>query len=104
MEAYYNKQPLADRMRPQKLDEFVGQEHLVAKGKVLRGAIERKALPSMIFWGPPGSGNTTLPRIIAATTGTKFIPLSATSSGVKDVREAIDEARSIFSAGSAPLL
>ncbi len=100
----YKNQPLADRMRPQTLDEFVGQEHLVQKHKVFRSAIERGAIPSMIFWGPPGSGKTTLARIIAKSSGAKFIQLSATSSGVKDIREAIDDARSLFSAGRAPIL
>lgn len=81
--------PLADRMRPLSLEEFVGQEHIVGEGKILRQAIEGDTLPSMIFWGPPGSGKTTLALIIAKATNSEFIKLSAISSGVKDIREIV---------------
>ena len=84
--------PLADRMRPRTLEEFVGQEHLLGPGKVLRQAIESDRLPSMIFWGPPGSGKTTLAMIIARTTGAQFIAFSAVLSGVKEIKEVIKEA------------
>jgi putative ATPase len=79
--------PLADRMRPLTLDEFVGQKHLVGKGKVLRELIENDRLNSIIFWGPPGSGKTTLARIIARKTKSRFISFSAVTSGVKQIKE-----------------
>ncbi len=84
--------PLADRMRPRTLDEFVGQEHLLGQGKILRQAIESDHLPSMILWGPPGSGKTTLAMIIASTTGAQFLAFSAVLSGVKEIKEVISEA------------
>ncbi|MFB0507558.1 MAG: replication-associated recombination protein A [Thermodesulfobacteriota bacterium] len=84
--------PLADRMRPTSLLEFLGQEHLLGKGKPLRNGIERDQLQSMIFWGPPGSGKTTLARIIASVTNSHFISFSAVLSGVKEIREVIKEA------------
>jgi putative ATPase len=84
--------PLADRMRPQTLDEFVGQDHLLGQGRVLRQAIESDHLPSMILWGPPGSGKTTLAVIIASTTGAQFLAFSAVLSGVKEIKEVIQEA------------
>jgi putative ATPase len=84
--------PLADRIRPTSLSEFVGQEHLLGKGKPLRNAIEGDQLSSMILWGPPGSGKTTLARIIASTTNSRFIAFSAVLSGVKEIKEVIKEA------------
>ncbi|HAG55208.1 MAG TPA: AAA family ATPase, partial [Dehalococcoidia bacterium] len=78
--------PLATRMRPRSLDEFVGQKHILTPRKVLRRAIDEDRVPSMILWGPPGSGKTTLARLIAGATGFHFEQLSAVSSGVKDVR------------------
>ena len=87
------KSPLADRMRPQNLAEFVGQEHLVGPNKILRGFMERKELVSMIFWGPPGVGKTTLALIVARTIGAHFVSFSAVLSGVKDIRAVIEEAK-----------
>ena len=86
--------PLAERMRPETLDELVGQLHLTGKGSVLRAAIEQGKLPSMILWGPPGVGKTTIANIIAHTLKLPFYTLSAISSGVKEVREVIEDARS----------
>lgn len=84
--------PLADRMRPQNLDDFVGQKQVVGQNKLLRQAIEKDEIPSMIFWGPPGTGKSTLARIIAKMTKSKFIQLSAVSSGVKEFREIVKTA------------
>lgn len=85
--------PLAERLRPQTLDQLVGQKHLTGKGSILRSAIEQGKVPSMILWGPPGTGKTTIANIIAHTLQVPFFTLSAISSGVKDVREAIEEAK-----------
>jgi putative ATPase len=85
--------PLAARMRPQTFAEFVGQEHLVADGRVLRKCIEADQLPSMVFWGPPGSGKTTLAHIIANVTRAQFSSLSGVSAGVADLRRVIEEAK-----------
>ena len=87
------KAPLAERLRPETLDELVGQEHLVGKSSILRTAIEGGKIPSMILWGPPGTGKTTIANIIAHTLNVPFFPLSAINAGVKDVREAIDHAQ-----------
>jgi len=84
--------PLADRIRPDSLNDFLGQDELVGKGKLLRQAIESDQVPSMIFWGPPGSGKTTLAYIIAKQTKSEFKRISAVSSGLKDLREIIKEA------------
>lgn len=86
------KKPLADRMRPDTLDGFVGQAHLVGEGKILKNIIAQDKVPSMIFWGPPGSGKTTLAHIIAKKTHSEFVQISAVSSGVKDVRRIITKA------------
>jgi putative ATPase len=88
--------PLADRMRPQTLAEFVGQPDLLGKGTLLRRAIEEDKLFSMIFWGPPGSGKTTLARLIAQETKSHFVSFSAVLSGVKEIRAVVDEARSLW--------
>ncbi len=84
--------PLAARMRPQTLREYVGQEHILGEGKLLRKAIESDQIPSMILWGPPGSGKTTLARVIANISKSYFVPLSAVTAGVADLRRVVDEA------------
>src|SRR4051812_35833645 len=87
--------PLAERMRPRSFDEFVGQEALLAPGKPLREAIERDLLQSIILWGPPGTGKTTLARIIADTTKARFVSFSAVLSGIKEIRDVMTEAQRI---------
>ena len=85
--------PLAERLRPHSLEDLVGQEHLTGEGSILRKAIQNRAIPSMILWGPPGVGKTTIANIIAHTLQAPFYTLSAISSGVKEVREVIEKAR-----------
>ncbi len=87
-------QPLAARLRPASLDEFVGQTHLLGPGKPLRKAIEQGILHSMILWGPPGTGKTTLARLMAERVNARFEKLSAIFSGVKDIRAIVEEAKS----------
>jgi putative ATPase len=96
--------PLADRMRPHELSQFVGQSHLLAPGKPLYEAIAHHQLHSMILWGPPGTGKTTLARLIAAASGAEFIPLSAVQAGIKDIREAVAHARQVAAAGNPTVL
>ena len=86
--------PLASRMRPESLDDYIGQSHLIGPGRPLRMALERKQSYSMIFWGPPGVGKTTLALIIAKSSGAVLEQISAVTSGVKDIRAAIDRAMS----------
>jgi len=94
VEQYQTRQaPLADRMRPQTLDEFVGQDHILGSGKLLRRAIEADRIQSLIFYGPPGTGKTTLARIIANSTSAHFTAINAVLAGVKDIREAIEAAK-----------
>lgn len=97
-------QPLADRMRPQKLDDIVGQQHLLAADKPLRQAIENGKLHSLILWGPPGTGKTTLSRMIANYCDAEFISLSAVLSGVKDIREAVTQAKLYQQQGKPSIL
>lgn len=103
-----NDKPLAERMRPHSLTDYFGQTHLIGSGSVLRTMIEQERVPSMILWGPPGVGKTTLAEIIANTVKCRFYTLSAIHSGVKDVRQIIDEikagSQTIFSSGGRPIL
>lgn len=85
--------PLAERLRPRRLEEFVGQEHVLGPGRALRRAIEADQVPSLVLWGPPGTGKTTLARLIAGRTGSFFVPFSALQGGVKEIREIVAEAR-----------
>jgi len=85
--------PLAEKMRPQSLDEFTGQKNAVGKGSLIRHAIEKDRIFSMIFWGPPGCGKTTLARLIANETGSYFVHFSAVLSGVKEIRSVIEDAK-----------
>ena len=85
--------PLAERMRPKTLDDFIGQEHLTDDGKIIKELIQKERIPSLIFWGPPGSGKTTLARIIANHTKSNFIETSAVTSGVADVKRVVEDAR-----------
>src|SRR3954471_21064233 len=89
------KAPLAQRRRPRTFDEFVGQQDLLAPGKPLREAIERDLLQSIILWGPPGTGKTTLARIIAETTKARFVAFSAVLAGIKEIREVMSEAERV---------
>ena len=96
--------PLAERMRPRTFEEFVGQEDLLKPGSLLRSAVSRGEVPSLIFWGPPGSGKTTLARLIAQASGSHFVAFSAVTSGVKEVREVIERARLERKARGTPTL
>ncbi len=96
--------PLAERMRPRSLDEYVGQQHLLARGKPLRVQIERDDTASMIFWGPPGVGKTTLAKIIAETTRATFIQFSAVLSGIKEIKQVMADAEKAAHYGSRTIL
>jgi putative ATPase len=96
--------PLADRMRPRAVQEFVGQQHLLAPGRALRAALDRGQMHSMILWGPPGTGKTTLARMFAAAMDAEFVALSAVMAGVKDIRAAVEQARATRQAGRATIL
>jgi len=103
-EATDRAQPLAARMRPVTLDEFVGQEHLLARGKPLREAIENGTIGSVVLWGPPGTGKTTLGRLIAAYTDREFVPFSSVTEGVPRIREVVAEAQQRLSIGRGTIL
>ena len=99
--------PLAERLRPQRLEDFVGQEHLTGEGKLLRQALASGKLPSLVFWGPPGTGKTTLARLLAKGSGAFFVGMSAVSAGVKDVREVVaaaEERRRLHGQGTVLFL
>lgn len=100
----YEQTPLADRVRPRNLEEFVGQKHLIAPGKVLRKLIESDKVTSMIFWGPPGVGKTTLAMIIAKMTKANFIIFSAVTSGIKEIKEVMEKAEKNRSLGIKTIL
>ena len=99
-----SSQPLAARMRPRSLDEFAGQKHLVGEGKVLRNLIERDSVCSMIFWGPPGVGKTTLAQIIAAGTNAQFINFSAVTSGIKEIKTVMQQADRMTALGARTIV
>ncbi|MBM3256700.1 MAG: AAA family ATPase, partial [Candidatus Moranbacteria bacterium] len=104
MQNLYNETPLADRMRPDNLADFFGQKELVGKNSFLRQAIKNDRVPSLILWGPPGSGKTTLAHIIAKITRSEFIQLSAVVSGKKDLKEIIEKAKFNKSYGKKTIL
>ncbi|HQB51003.1 MAG TPA: AAA family ATPase, partial [bacterium] len=97
-------EPLASALRPSKLDDFVGQEKIIGPKSFLRQAIAKKHLPSLLFWGPPGCGKTTLAKIIANSLESDFFALSAVTSGIKELRQVIDRARSNQIAGKGSVL
>ena len=103
-ESNNNNQPLAARMRPTSLEEFAGQKHLIGEGKVLRNLIDRDSITSMIFWGPPGVGKTTLAQIIAARTDAQFITFSAVTSGIKDIKTVMQQADRMTAVGARTIV
>src|SRR5579871_3198286 len=96
--------PLAERMRPRNLSEYAGQEHLIGPGKPLRVQIEHDDPASMIFWGPPGVGKTSLAKIIAATTGATFLEFSAVLSGIKEIKQVMAQSEQAAQMGSRTIL
>ena len=98
------KRPLAERMRPETLDDFAGQEHILGPGKPLRNQIERDQLTSLILWGPPGVGKTTLARIIAKMTKSEFLPFSAVLAGIKEIKAVMADAERLRKLGRRTIL
>ena len=98
------KRPLADRLRPETLDDFAGQEHILGPGKPLRSQIERDQLTSIILWGPPGVGKTTLARIIARMTKSEFLPFSAVLAGIKEIKAVMADAERLRKLGRRTIL
>ncbi|MBQ3273020.1 MAG: AAA family ATPase, partial [Solobacterium sp.] len=96
--------PLADRMRPETLDDYAGQRQLISDGKILRKMIDRDEVQSMIFWGPPGVGKTTLARIIATSTKARFINFSAVTSGIKEIKDVMAKAEQNRSLGTKTIV
>ena len=92
----FNQAPLAERMRPRSLDEFIGQSHLLGPGKILDRVLRNRSFHSLILWGPPGCGKTTLAGIIAAHTGGHLVALSAVMAGAREIRAAVQEAKEVF--------
>ncbi len=92
-ESLARRAPLAERLRPKTLEDVVGQEHLTGEGEPLRLAVERGRIGSLVLWGPPGTGKTTLARVLAGSVDEEFVPLSAVTSGVKDLRGPPSKAR-----------
>src|ERR1700691_6198618 len=99
-----DKRPLAERMRPEELDDVVGQQHLVATGQIIREIIDHKQPTSLILWGPPGSGKTTLARILANKTGSEFVEISAVMAGKADVVKVIELAKQNRRLGMSTIL
>ena len=99
-----NNQPLASRLRPRDLDEFVGQTHLIGEGKILRKLIEEDKITSLIFWGPPGIGKTTLASIIAHRTRSAFITFSAVTSGIKEIKTVMAQAEQARKMGETTIV
>src|SRR6185503_924682 len=98
------KRPLAERMRPERLEDYIGQEHVLGPGKPLRQQIERDELSSVILWGPPGVGKTTLAKLIARLTHCEFIPFSAVLSGIKEIKAVMADAERLRRAGRRTIL
>ena len=103
-DTYEQPAPLASRLRPETLEDYIGQQHLIGKGKILRQLIEKDQISSMIFWGPPGVGKTTLARIIAKQTKAEFVEFSAVTSGIKEIKEVMTQAEKNRMMGRRTLL
>jgi putative ATPase len=98
------RRPLADRMRPERMEDYIGQDHILGPGKPLRRQIERDELTSIILWGPPGVGKTTLARLIARVTKCEYIPFSAVLSGIKEIKAVMADAERLRRLGRRTIL